>query len=261
MSLETKKRIRLIWGILLSVLIVAAGVCLAVSCVIIYRSGERPFTRESIGTQFSYIALPVYLCLGGILGGVILAVALPLEPQRIKGAVAPQKTIERLMSRVDTAACAPDLLAKIKKEQTLRRVLCISASVFSVALAVPSLIYLTNLSNFDISTLNRDIVAAMKLVLPSVVVGLGAWVAVTLLQSASYTRELSLVKEALKVSSAGQKNLPVEKKSMSAKALWAIRCVVLAVALLFVMLGIFNGGMTDVLEKAIKICTECIGLG
>jgi hypothetical protein len=31
--------------------------------------------------------------------------------------------------------------------------------------------------------------------------------------------------------------------------------------LLFIVLGIVNGGMADVLNKAIKICTECIGLG
>ena len=39
------------------------------------------------------------------------------------------------------------------------------------------------------------------------------------------------------------------------------RIVVAVVAITFVILGIFNGGMADVLAKAIKICTECIGLG
>ena len=29
----------------------------------------------------------------------------------------------------------------------------------------------------------------------------------------------------------------------------------------FVVLGIFNEGVRDVLIKAINICTECIGLG
>ena len=36
---------------------------------------------------------------------------------------------------------------------------------------------------------------------------------------------------------------------------------VLGFALVLIILGIFNGGMQDVVEKAIKICTECIGLG
>lgn len=36
-------------------------------------------------------------------------------------------------------------------------------------------------------------------------------------------------------------------------------CVLLAV--LLIGLGIINGGLWDVLVKAINICTECIGLG
>lgn len=32
-------------------------------------------------------------------------------------------------------------------------------------------------------------------------------------------------------------------------------------AVIFIILGIANGGMRDVLFKAINICTECIGLG
>ena len=33
------------------------------------------------------------------------------------------------------------------------------------------------------------------------------------------------------------------------------------IGVVFVVFGIFNGGMADVLEKAVKICTQCIGLG
>ena len=42
------------------------------------------------------------------------------------------------------------------------------------------------------------------------------------------------------------------------KALWAA-LVVLGVTL--VVLGILNGGMRDVFVKAVRICSECIGLG
>lgn len=40
-----------------------------------------------------------------------------------------------------------------------------------------------------------------------------------------------------------------------------VRVALFAVAVLFVVLGVTNGGMSDVLIKAINICTECIGLG
>lgn len=41
----------------------------------------------------------------------------------------------------------------------------------------------------------------------------------------------------------------------------SIRLILTAIALLFIILGVMNGGAKDVLIKAINICTECIGLG
>lgn len=40
-----------------------------------------------------------------------------------------------------------------------------------------------------------------------------------------------------------------------------VRLLLLAAAVLFIVLGVLNGGLWDVLVKAINICTECIGLG
>ncbi len=39
------------------------------------------------------------------------------------------------------------------------------------------------------------------------------------------------------------------------------RLVILLLALIFIIMGIFNGSLNDVFIKAAKICTECIGLG
>ena len=42
------------------------------------------------------------------------------------------------------------------------------------------------------------------------------------------------------------------------RALWtALVCA----AILLIVLGVVNGGAKDVLTKAVKICSECIGLG
>ena len=40
-----------------------------------------------------------------------------------------------------------------------------------------------------------------------------------------------------------------------------IRVIIAAAAVALIVLGVMNGGMFDVLVKAINICTECIGLG
>ena len=41
----------------------------------------------------------------------------------------------------------------------------------------------------------------------------------------------------------------------------ALRAILIAAAALLIALGIANGGMRDVFLKAIRICTECVGLG
>lgn len=52
------------------------------------------------------------------------------------------------------------------------------------------------------------------------------------------------------------------KKFFSSPAfVWSVRGVALVLAVVFIVTGIANGGMTSVLEKAINICTQCIGLG
>ena len=42
------------------------------------------------------------------------------------------------------------------------------------------------------------------------------------------------------------------------KALWA---VLFGTSVLLIVLGVWNGGALDVMTKAVKICSECIGLG
>ena len=45
------------------------------------------------------------------------------------------------------------------------------------------------------------------------------------------------------------------------KKLHIARIAVLVVAAIFVIAGILNGSMEDMLIKAVNICTECVGLG
>lgn len=55
-------------------------------------------------------------------------------------------------------------------------------------------------------------------------------------------------------------NPPVSQKTVRRKN-GAVRIVVGLAAAALIILGVLNGGMRDVLVKAINICTECIGLG
>ena len=51
------------------------------------------------------------------------------------------------------------------------------------------------------------------------------------------------------------------KGELNETAMLVIKTVIFVTACVFILLGVLNGGMADVLAKAVKICTECIGLG
>lgn len=53
---------------------------------------------------------------------------------------------------------------------------------------------------------------------------------------------------------------PAEVKT-NVKGVRLARAGLFALGVLFLGLGIWNGGLWDVLVKAVNICTECIGLG
>ncbi len=262
MSQKTKKIIYSVYGIFQSLLLAVCGGCLIAACLAIYDGGSGTFSREAVTAQLDWIALPVIRCLVGVAVGAVLTLVLPLEPRKPKGNMTPSDAIRRLSARVDDASCPAELTAARKKEQTFRLVLRLLAVAVCVVVAIPCVLYLFDLSNFDDigAGLTEDILAAMKLVLPAAAVGLSAWIVVTFACHLSLKRELDIVKAALKAAPAKEKK-PAKTKLDSGRAVWIVRGAVLLVAVVFIVLGIINGGMNDVLQKAIRICTECIGLG
>ena len=62
-----------------------------------------------------------------------------------------------------------------------------------------------------------------------------------------------------------QEPQPVKEKKTCKKCktmgVWSLRAVIFVAAVFLIIVGVQNGGMKEVLLKAINICTQCIGLG
>ena len=258
----------MIYGLILATLIVAVGVCLALSCVSIYLSGESPFTRESISAHFARIAIPACICILGMIGGAILSLFLPLAGGKIKPRRDSSVALKKLSAKLDLSACDEAIGKGIRKERKMRRwILVITAVVCALAFVYP-LIWCLNPHHFSIEHLNRDIITASTAVLTAAAVAMASCMVAVLLRGVSVSREIVLVKTALAANSE-QRSIPAHETSgtflgkltSAPRFVWVLRSVILAVGILFIVLGILNGGMADVLGKAIRICTECIGLG
>ncbi len=268
MSWNTKNRIHLIYGILLSVVAVAAGACLIVSAYSIYQAGvatgTQPYTYATISAAFSKIAVWVYLFLALMLGGILLNIVLPLEPKRL----APEKNrllvLQRLQAKTDLAGCSPELRQAIAKQETGRKVHTV---ISGCLLAIGSGLFLSYACNGDNWVNAAEDPAALT---PCMVQAIFA-MAICLLPVLTYIlftvffcrrsldRQIDLMKQASTASPLpGGKPAPVETNE---KAVSIVRYAVLAVAIGFTVFGLCTGGTEDVLAKAAAICTECVGLG
>ncbi len=262
MSQEKLRKLHLIYGIALSCIIVITGICFIVSCIDIYKSGMRPFTYESINKHFAAIIVPVILCITGIVGGMVLSF-FSLEKPKIKGIIDTGVALNKISKRFDVSKLDSEAQEKIKKEQRLRlltNVFCIDAITVS---AIISLVYTLNKNNFPAKDLNGEVISAMLFIIPCAIVAIGAIFATILICSASYARELDFLKQGIK-NSGKQAAVDTQQEKTDSnceKILIGARLSVLIIAITFIIIGIFNGGMADVLQKAVNICTECIGLG
>lgn len=256
-----RKRIHLIYGCILAALTAVLGIALILSVLDIYSSGPRAYSYESIGNAFWRISALVFVVIGGIIGGIVLNLTIPLENQRPKAVRDDVAVMVKLRNR---AGVQPESAKQIK----LRRIYKIGTAVLSVIIMIPSAIYLLlpffpgwKEKLFTVDNLNGDIIRSVYIVMIPAVICLGLCFLCAMLVRKSLRAEADIYKKALAASTTRSPAPKVEKSSKTPLSVWVLRGSIVVVAVAFVVVGIINGGMNDVFTKAVAICTECIGLG
>ena len=271
MTEEKTRRLHRAYGILLSVLSGVAGAAFITACILIYKNGEGAFSRDSVGAALLSVLAPAILFLLGVIGGIALDVALPLPSQKRRGGVSPSKLRRSLIERLPSEKCTPALVSSLVKEKRSRLLATLAPVLISAVLTIPVIFYFADTSHFTVENLNGDVIAACLFLLPFLSVALLLFLGSVFFCKASLDRDTALLKAAI-----AKKELPNETAdkspllSSSVLSVFtdteglvtaAVRLSVFTVAVVFIVLGVLNGGMSDVFEKAVRICTECIGLG
>lgn len=250
MSIEKANRIRLIYGIITALLIAVCAVFLIICCIGIRQAGERPFTRENVTAALQQLALPGWLCLVAIAGGFVLNAALPSQQRKVK----PLRNGAEILAglQVKRGDLTDDAALSADKERTFRRITQVLTVVLCLICAAYPVIYYADASHFTVTELGADVVRALLAAMIPTAAALTFFYLCRRLCDASITREIALYR----TNGVKAERIKVKRRNLS-----VLRWVLPAVAVLLIVLGIFNGGHKDVLDKAIKICTECIGLG
>ncbi len=262
MSNKTVKTIYTVYGIVTSALLIISGILLMIACVQVYNIGDRPFTVENIRNAFSKICIPVYITIGAVIIGIVLWLVAPITKGKAKADIDKKIVLSRLEKKLNISTCSPEMLDAINKEKAFRRVLRIIAVAVGVAASTPAILYALNLKNFG-EDYNQAVISACMWILPAFAIVVGISIAFIYLEKASVERQINTIKVAIAANgtvASNEENAPC-KCRRNATIRMSARLVVLALAVIFIILGILNGGMNDVLSKAINICTECIGLG
>ncbi len=272
MSKEKNIRvIRLIYAITLSISLALFAFLLCVSCMEIYRSGESPFTPASVAAAWRPIAPFAYAVILWVIVGFFLIPTKSGQASRLRGAVSVSHTLKILSAKLDTSACTEETRKKIRFERILRTAVTVMIAVAFAIGGCVALLFSFNADRFPADDPNGEVLRGALTVLCCLALPFVWAVTALFINQSSRQRELDTVKAALRETAGKPKGTVVEApktcsvctffQNNRGRILTIVRVVVLVIGAALLIFGISNGGARDVVQKAIKICRECIGLG
>lgn len=246
------KKIGKILGILLSISIMVSGLCLMIQCVLIYNSGDKPYSRDAVAQAFGKISIPVLLCIGLIVLTFIysfLVEDICFKQSAYKNTSFALKALTRKRDIADNA--------DVRRERKLRKTHGVVLAVLLFAGFGCFFIYALNPANFHQSEINASMIKAIIVFCICIIIPFVYSIICVFINEKSRQRELMIMREIIK-------NAPVklsDAKTAGNNSLVIIKTAALIICAGIILYGLLSGGTADVLTKAINICTECIGLG
>lgn len=206
------------------------------------------YQKEDVLKRLSKIAFPLGVCILIVVADAVLSLS-----EKRKNEIMPLTPENRLRLIKKNAE---SLTEEAMREEKRRRRISLMFGAALILIALVGIMYLFSMRDFPmISEIKPEEMIGRILTGTAPVCAL--WILIFYLRSIalrrSINREINLLKGVQKEKTACKvekeiKNLPVQ-------------IVFIGVSVLFIVLGVINGGLRDVLFKAINICTECIGLG
>jgi len=258
MTKDTTNRLHRVFNIILSALIFISGACLVAGCLYVYY-GKGVYTREIVQEVFSKIAIPVYITLALTVASFIYEFVSPVKEKKEKPLRDNLHIREKLLSKKDLCRCEKGLCEAIEKEQKKRRLHRVLRAFLVLVCAAVFLFFALDFSRYHQSEINRSVIFMMTVLAPCIFASGAYSVFVNFYCEKSLEKEISLLKKIPDKKGESEKKAKNEK---TLKVLWAVgKIAILAIAVVLLVYGAVSGGFSDVMTKAVNICTECIGLG
>lgn len=284
---KTSKTVRLVTGIVLGAMTVILGALFIWQTWSIYLAGNG-FSREGVAAALGRISPAIWIWLVMAVAAFVLWEVFPASKKRFKQDKL--YTLYRLKRRMpdEVGGELQDSMKVVKHEELILLILRIIAAVVCLGAAIYAIVYLAMPAHFPPAEDKTEYVAQMALyVLPVAFAALLVLCGVEIYSGISAKKQLPEVKKIIAVEKCEEKKSKITvlsnnfRSKIAAKAesskfyrvllkvfdfvskykIWLLRGALGCVFLAFFIAGILNGGMYELLQKAIKICKECIGLG
>lgn len=216
------------------------------------------YTKEIVGKYLSYLLIPFILWIGLVIGGYALSIIYPTKKKNIK--IDSIHAYNRLKkTTIIDEHKEKDLYDIIMNERKKRKIMLLIVSFISLICMIYPAIYLFNVNNFPGNNINQEISKMALTIIPFIALSFILFIIYFILFKKSLDIEINNLKNC---SNKTNTNKYYHSSKFYDSPLFAkiVQSSILIISVLFIILGIFNGGVKDVLTKAINICTECIGL-
>lgn len=258
--------------LVVSALIILTGICFITSAAILfYTGGETPYSAARVVkfliVPLSFLAITaVFAIVDGFRKG-----KRDLSNSGKYTDIANDRLArisKKLLSKFDIKNAPKNVTDRLFALKKRRNTALVISVITTVIAAVVSILILIDTDRFTIEKVNLDISWASIIIIAATILSFIALIAYSFICSSSRKEERELIKETVRENpNLSLKDVKEEEANKfiafaeSDKAKLVVRIILITSAVILIVLGVFNGGMTDVLKKAVKICTECIGLG
>ena len=251
-----EKKLRLIHtvcGCVISAALIVAAVCLIVSAYTIYNLGDSPYTPESIGAEYDKIAVPLWIAIFAVIAGIVLNIALPMPKSKAKAIKDPFIKL-RILQKKLSDDCNHTGIARERQIRKIARIVC---TLLCAVAFIPAIAVLCDYDSFTVDNLTPALLRVVGVLALGAIISSVLLFVLSVIERKSAVREIEQTK--LAISSAEKSDKKAIKNSENNVKI--TRLVLVGIACALIVIGLTQDGFYDVLQKAIRICTECIGLG
>lgn len=256
----------IIWGVI-SFQTILTGIFFIIQVLRIYFGGptgdsNQIYTPEKVGNALIEILALIIIWFIVVIVVIIMSFIKKLDDKRISknSQIYKLNTILSNIEINDISELDNDYIL-LKKEKRNRIISWTILTCILLVCALMSFLYLFNPEHFVSSGLpNQQVIQIVIHLSPWVGIGFIFGILEIVYESYSAKKSINYAKILLKRYKKKDYTVETDKKR-ELITLWSIRGVFLTVAIVFIIIGVINGGPISVLNKAAKICSECIGLG